>query len=334
MIRIGVRTHTGAEQRLALSEQLGADGGSIWASALSGYDERGYPDRDALDAMRERFQRHNLILTGIGLGGAALENQLRGLPGRDREIDAVSETIVRIGDAFRDLEIADRPVIIIDQRPTYWVKGGWTGSARIAGRGGVQFYDFDASQNGGHQDAPAGQVSADQVWERMAYLYERIVTVAEQAGIRLATHPDDPPLPRYRGAAQLLTGLAGFQRLFDAYPSPNNGMSLCLGCMQEAGEDAVEVIRAIGRQKRVFYVHFRNVRGTVPHYTEVFPNLGDMDMVAAIRALWEIDYDGFIVPDHQFGILDDDDWNTTSRAWQIGYVTALIQATNPGNPTG
>ena len=331
MIRIGVRTHTGAERRLVLSEQLGAQGGSIWAGALAGYEAHGVPDHDALLAMRERFERHHLVLTGIGLGGAALENQLRGLPGRDREVDAVCETIRRIGAVYADRTPAESPVIIIDQRPTYWVREGWTGAARVAGRGGVQFYDFDASRDADQQDKPGGDVSADEVWGRMVYLYERIVPVAEEAGIRLATHPDDPPLPRYRGAAQWLTGRAGFQRLFDAFPSPNNGMLLCLGCMQEAGEDVVEVIRAFGRQERVFYVHFRNVRGVVPHYTEVFPNLGDMDMVAALRALWEIDYQGFIVPDHQFGILDDDAWSTTSRAWQIGYVTALIQATQPSS---
>ena len=99
--------------------------------------------------------------------------------------------------------------------------------------------------------------------------------------------------------------------------------------MAEAGEDAVESIRQFGKDDRIFYVHFRNVTGTAPHYTEVFPNMGKIDMVAAIEALWDVNYDGFLVPDHQFGIAGDDDWGSVSRAWQVGYITALIQATKP-----
>ena len=328
-MKIGVRTHNGEERRLILAEQLGAQGGSIWAWALPGFRENCVPDLDGIYQMRERFEAHNLALTGIGLGADCLKNQLLGLPERDREIDNVCETIRRIGQVYKDKPAAESPVIILDQRVTYWAKGGWTGGARVPGRGGVLFYDFDASRDAHLQDAPAGHVSLEEVWERIAYLYERIVPVAEEADIRLATHPDDPPLPEYRGAAHALNSLAGFKKLFEMFPSPYNGMLLCLGCMQEAGEDPIQVIRYFGKQNRIFYVHFRNVKGRVPHYTEVFPNLGDLDMVQAIKAFWEVGYQGFLVPDHQFGILGDDDWNTISRAWQIGYITALIQATAP-----
>ena len=199
----------------------------------------------------------------------------------------------------------------------------------MPGRGGVLFHDFDASRDAHLEDAPAGEASLEEVWERMAYLYERIVPVAEEADVRLATHPDDPPLPVYRGAAQALSSFAGFKRLFETFPSAHNGMLLCLGCMQEAGEDPIEVIRYFGERRKIFYVHFRNVKGTVPHYTEVFPDMGDLDMVAALKALWEVGYDGFLVPDHQFGIEGDDDWASISRAWQVGYIAALIQATRP-----
>ena len=328
-MRIGVRTHDGAEDRLVVARQLGAHGGSIWAMTLPGYREEGVPTVDGLLAMRERFERHGLALTGIGLGTDHLKAQLLGLPERDREIDRVCETLRRVGQVYGDLGAAESPVIIIDQRITYWARDGWTGAGHVPGRGGVLLYSFDASRDAHLRDAPAGQVSAEEAWARIAYLYERIVPVAEEADVRLATHPDDPPLATYRGAANTFNGLSGFTRLFDAFPSPVNGMLLCLGCMQEAGEDVVGVIREIGRRKKIFYVHFRNVRGTVPNYTEVFPNEGDLDMVAAIRALRQVGYEGVLVPDHHFGIAGDDAWQTISRAWQIGYITALIQATEP-----
>lgn len=329
-MKIGVRTHNGEEKRLIQAQQMGAHGGSIWAAAaLPGFRENHVPTLDGLLRTRERFEAHDLMLTGIGLGAQCLKNQLLGLPERDHEIERVCETIRLIGETYQDTSAAESPVIILDQRVTSWARGGWTGGARVAGRGGVLLYDFDASRDAHLADAPAGQVSLEEVWERIAYFYERMVPVAEEADIRLATHPDDPPLPVYRGAHHALNSFAGFRRLFELFPSPHSGMLLCLGCMQEAGEDVVEVIRYFGEPGKVFYVHFRNVKGVVPHYTEVFPNEGDMDMVAAIRALWEVGYQGVLVPDHQFGILGDDDWGTVSRAWQVGYITALIQATSP-----
>jgi len=171
------------------------------------------------------------------------------------------------------------------------------------GRGGVYLTTFDAERiQGDLDDRPAGEVSAGEVWSRIAYFYEWIVPVAEQARVRLATHPDDPPMACYRGVRQALVGFEGLKRLVDLVPSPYNGLLLCLGCMQEAGEDVPAVIRYFGQWNKIFYVHFRNVTGAVPRYREVFPNEGDGDMVANLRALQEVGYQGYLVPDHNFGL--------------------------------
>ena len=327
-MRIGVRTHSAREDQLVRAAQIGAHGASLWVSAFEGFRDSFVPEIDELKAMRERYERHGLMWTGMGIVCEGfLKNQLLGLPERDREVDQFCEIIRRVGQVYSDRCAAETPVMIIDQRPTYWARGGWTGSARVPGRSGVLFYDFCHDRDAEKRDAPAGQVSLDQVWERMTYLYERIVPAAEEADVLLATHPDDPPLPVYRGAAQALNSIAGFQELFARFPSDHNGMLLCLGCIAEAGDDPVEAIRVFGEDARIFYVHFRNVKGTVPHYTEVFPDIGDTDMVAALEALWDVGYDRFLVPDHQFGIAGDDDWSSVSRAWQVGYISALMQAT-------
>ena len=283
-MKIGVRTHVGREDRLVRAEQIGADGASLWVSAFEGFHENYVPRMDELVAMRERFEAHHLMWTGMGIVCQGfLKNQLLGLPERDEEIEKFCEIIRRVGEVYKDRSAAETPVMIIDQRPTYWARGGWTGGARVSGRGGVLFYDFDNERSADQRDEPAGKVLLDEVWERIAYLYERIVPVAEEVDVRLATHPDDPPLPVYRGAAHALNSIAGFKRLFEMFPSTHNGMLLCLGCMAEAGEDAVESIRQFGKDDRIFYVHFRNVTGTVPHYTEVFPNMGKIDMVGALK---------------------------------------------------
>ena len=149
------------------------------------------------------------------------------------------------------------PVVIIDQRTTYWAPQGpfWhPGYERLpVGTAGRLLTTFDADRIQGElDDQPAGEVSHEEVWSRIAYLYERIVPVAEEARVRLATHPDDPPMAYYRGVHQALIGFEGLKRLVDLVPSPYNGLLLCLGCMQEAGEDVPEVIRYLGSGTRSF----------------------------------------------------------------------------------
>jgi mannonate dehydratase len=332
-MKIGLRSGNGAEDVLQFAQQIGAHGASIWAWACPGYRERCFLTVDNVLEMRERFDRYDLELTGIGLGADCIKNQLLGLPGRDREIANVCQTIRSMGEAYRDA--GSSPVLIIDQRTTYWAVGGaypkWNpGYARLPlGRGGAYLTDFDAGRD--EMDAPAGEVSSDEVWSRIAYFYERIVPVAEEARIRLATHPDDPPLVTYRGVHQVLNSFQGFQRFIELVPSPYNGLLLCLGCMQEAGEDVPEVIRSFGERKKIFYVHFRNVRGTVRKYTEVFPHEGEGDMVAAMKALKEVGYRGYVVPDHHIGLVGDTPWMHCSRAWHVGYLRGMMQALEIGS---
>jgi mannonate dehydratase len=328
-MKIGVRSNNGAEDRLQFAKQIGADGASIWASACPGYTERCYLTVDKVLEMRERFDRFELELTGIGLGGDCIKNQLLGLPRRDREIDNVCHTIRNIGAAYADG--TPSPVVIIDQRTTYWAPKGPTwhpGYEREpVGQGGAVLKTFDADRMVGElDDKPAGDVSQEEVWSRIAYFYERIVPVAEEARVRLATHPDDPPMAYYRGVHQALINREGLVRLVELVPSPYNGLLLCLGCMQEAGEDVPEVIRDLGQRGKIFYVHFRNVCGTVPSYTEVFPYQGDGDMVANLKALKEVGFEGYVVPDHHFGLVQDTEWMHCSRAWQVGYIRGLMQA--------
>src|SRR5690606_24359298 len=154
---------------------------SIWASACPGYTERCYLTVSNVLEMRERFAKYELELTGIGLGSDCIKYQLLGLPGRDRATENVNRTIRNIVEAYRDG--APAPVIIIDQRTTYWAPRGsfWhPGYERLPmGRGGVYLTTFDARCIKGElDDRPAGEVKREEVWSRIAYFYERIVPVA------------------------------------------------------------------------------------------------------------------------------------------------------------
>jgi mannonate dehydratase len=178
-------------------------------------------------------------------------------------------------------------------------------------------------------DAPSGHigtVTSDELWQRLEDFLTELVPVAEEAGVRLAAHPDDPPMPTIRGTARLVYQPQLYQRLLDLVPSPNNALEFCLGSLQEMSEgDVYESIEQYGRQNAIAYVHFRNVKGKVPRYHEVFVDEGDLDMFEALRTLQRVGYDGLLIPDHTPQMSCDAPWHA-GMAYALGYMKAALQA--------
>ena len=171
------------------------------------------------------------------------------------------------------------------------------------------------------------RVPETEVWRRMDGFMERVLPAAESAGVRLAFHPNDPPLPLYRGVEQPFIDPDGLGRLLDRYDSPNVGLLFCLGTMQETGKDMPAALRRFGERGKLFNIHFRNVRGIIPRFEEVFQDEGDYNAADQMRTLHEVGFDGFVMPDHYPGLLGDNEARERARAWCVGYLRALIQAT-------
>jgi mannonate dehydratase len=181
-------------------------------------------------------------------------------------------------------------------------------------------YDPDAPSG------PIGTVTSDELWQRLEDFLTELVPVAEEAGVRLAAHPDDPPMPTIRGTARLVYQPQLYQRLLDLVPSANNALEFCLGSLQEMSEgDVYESIEQYGRQNAIAYVHFRNVKGKVPRYHEVFVDEGDLDMFEALRTLQRVGYDGLLIPDHTPQMSCDAPWHA-GMAYALGYMKAALQA--------
>jgi mannonate dehydratase len=141
----------------------------------------------------------------------------------------------------------------------------------------------------------------------------------------MALHPDDPPTDSLRGGARLVNQPHKYQRVIDLAPSPSNALEFCLGSLQEMSEgDVYEAIEQYGRQDRIAYVHFRNVRGKVPLYQEVFVDEGDLDMIRALQALARVGYDGVIIPDHTPEMSCAAPWHA-GMAYALGYIRAAMQ---------
>ena len=195
------------------------------------------------------------------------------------------------------------------------------------GRGGAIYSSFDRDEfTRNPQDHPDLKISEERLRENLQTFLERIVPVAEESGVLLTIHPDDPPIPEpLGGAARVLSTLDDFERGFELVPSEANAMLFCQGCVAEMGEEIPAAIRRIGGQGKIGTVHFRNIRGGFKSFQEVFVDEGDMDMYLAMQTYREIGFDGPFMLDHTPGFpYKGAQWVGT--AYAIGYIRAMTQA--------
>ncbi|MCX6045036.1 MAG: mannonate dehydratase [Chloroflexi bacterium] len=169
-----------------------------------------------------------------------------------------------------------------------------------------------------------GVVTAEQIWQRYAAFLDEMVPVAEEAGVKLALHPDDPPLPTLRDTARLVYHPDHFQRVIDLNPSPSNTLEFCIGTISEMpGGDVYAAIDRYSQAERLAYVHLRNVQGKAPNYHEMFVDDGDTDMLRALRILHKNGFDGVIIPDHTPLLECAAPWHA-GMAYALGWMKAAL----------
>jgi mannonate dehydratase len=177
------------------------------------------------------------------------------------------------------------------------------------------------------KDGP--RITEEQMWDNYRYFIDAALPAAEEAGVKLALHPDDPPVPTLGGVARLFYHPAGFRRAWElSNGSPAWGLDLCLGCCSEmpGGKANVqEMIEFFGPIGRIFYVHFRDVQGTVPSFQECFIGEGNFDPAEVMLMLHKNGFDGFILDDHVPRMEGDSDWNHRGRAHAVGYMQGLLR---------
>jgi len=178
-------------------------------------------------------------------------------------------------------------------------------------------------------DAPQGTVgnfSHDELWRRLENFLQEVLPVAEEAGVQLAAHPDDPPMPTIRQTPRLVYQPDMYQKLIDLVPSSSNMLEFCLGSIAEMTEGNVyAATEQYAKQRKLAYIHFRNVRGKVPHYKETFVDDGDIDMLRVLHILAEQDYEGVIIPDHTPQMSCAAPWHA-GMAYAMGFMKAAIRA--------
>lgn len=241
-----------------------------------------------------------------------------GLPGRDEEIDAVCELI----DGMGRLGI---PVWCYEWMPVMnWLRTSTT----IRSRGGALVSGYDHSQMLNAPLTEYGEVSETQLWESLHYFLERVLPVAEAAKVKLAMHPDDPPLSPVRGLGRIMRSVENFQRLLDLAPSPMNGIALCQGNFALMTDDLPAAIRHFC--DKIFFVHMRDVAGTAERFEETFHDAGQTDMIACMRAYRDIGFGGVLRPDHVPTMAGDSNsqagYSAIGRLFALGYIKGIREA--------
>jgi mannonate dehydratase len=250
-------------------------------------------------------------------------------PQRDRDIEEYCKVIEAVGQA--GLRGINYNFCVLSHQRT----------PSTPGRGGSSYSTFDMAEYDNETLSEAGVVSRDESFDRAGYFLERVIPVAEANNVQLASHLDDPPAPVLRGVERwnwpVFDGLKRFSELVD---SPNHGFNFCCGVasegLEDPGKELYEIIRYFGERKKIFNIHYRNIRGGLHKFQEVWPDEGDLDMYEIARVLRDVEYPYMLMPDHAPGHPDDQAPEGVSgrvrQAWafQFGYIIAMIEAVKKG----
>ncbi|HXS93120.1 MAG TPA: mannonate dehydratase [Candidatus Limnocylindrales bacterium] len=300
---------------------------------ITGYpavaDGRLYATREELKAMLGMAERHKIKIEGIALPfltSSHIDKEKHGAivlgesPERDRDIDAV-QTMIR--------NCADVGIPSIKYNMSIL---GVLRTGRVPGRGDATYSQWSLAK--AHPATPltrAGRVTADRFWERITYFLDRVIPVANENKIRMACHPHDPGVPPegYQGVDRVLGTVEGLKRFIAIRESPYHGLNFCQGTVSEMladpGKEIFDVIRYFGTRKKIFNVHFRNIRGHRNEFLEVYPDEGDIDFVKAARVYQEVGYPYLLMPDH-VPQAPNDPAGLQSFAFCYGYIRAILQS--------
>jgi mannonate dehydratase len=284
-------------------------------------------EESQIRSIMDTLKSGGLTLGNMMIGG--FPSAIYGRPGRDEEIEKVRQSIRAAGRA-------GLPVVEYNFYAHRIVEGYY----EETGRAGVGLTAFDYGRVKDLPPLPAeGMHSIEEMWTNVTYFLKAVVPVAEESGVRLALHPNDPPSPLSRGSGQIMGTVDGWKRLIDIVPSTSNGITFDCGVTWEMGQDPVEVCRYFGARDRINHVHFRNVRVRVPYekYTEVFIDEGEVNMFAVMKELVRQKYPRLIYPEHPRALDYDREHpgfksyypgggGYAGFAYNVGFARAMLQA--------
>lgn len=288
---------------------------------------------EELKALRMKIESHGLTLEAIeNFDPSHWYDILLDGPEKKKQIEDIKTIIRNVGKA-------GIPIMGY----YFSIAGVWGWSNGPYGRGDANSVVFDKSKIEVDLPIPNGMVwnmkydlhprpgtinviDRKEMWVRLKYFLDNILPVAEEAGVRLVAHPDDPPLPSLRGTARLFYNTEEYEQLLAIHSSHANGLEFCMGTIQEMqNSDVYDMLDKYSRNGKIGYIHFRNVVGKVPYYREAFVDEGDINMVRALKILKRNGYTGVLIPDHTPEMSCSGSWHA-GMAYALGYMKGVMQS--------
>ncbi len=321
------------DEDLAFARQLGVCGIGLnkpnldspaWTAVLG----RQFPANAAPRGPMQRWEAADLVTIRSYVEDAGLtleciegvpinffDKAILGLPGRDEQIENYRHTIRSVGQAG------------IKVLGYNWIPDGvWRTTRSGPARGGAKVTGYDHARAAAIASGRLPQRTDEEMWANYAYFIRAVLPVAEQEGVVLALHPDDPPMPVLDGVARVMRSPQAFDRALAIGNSANHQLTFCMGCFAEMGlEQLYEGLRRFGAAGKIAYMHFRNVQGCQPNFSECFIDDGAIDVARALVILRDVGFDGFIMDDHVPRMVDDTVWGHRGRAYATGYIKGLCR---------
>lgn len=320
-----------------LVDYVKGDSPSLTKSYLDGWgvtrNEEKLWTYEELKALSTKVASHGLKLEAIeNFDPSHWYDILLNGPKREQQIENLKRTLQNLGKAG---------IPIMGYYFSLAGVWGWTSGA--IGRGEAQSVAFEQSEinidtpipngmvwnmtyNTNAGSEVVGEVSREEMWGRLKYFLNELLPVAEENGVKLVAHPDDPPVPNLRKTARLFYNPEEYEKLLKVHESKSNGFEFCMGTIQEMkGSDVYSLLDKYSGLDKIGYIHFRNVIGKVPRYREAFVDEGDIDMIRALRILKKNGYEGVLIPDHTPEMTCKAPWHA-GMAFALGYMRGAMQA--------
>ena len=307
------------EEDIRFVQQMGVEYAVLWTNGKASYDY--------FMTRREIFENAGIKI--YGFGNSRVHNQdaiVLNLPQRDEKIEEYKNYIRDLGKAGIPYTTYAHMASSVWSTPHEQTRGGAKARAFNHAR-------IDEGFNYGGFNMPLShdrEYSEEEIWDNFTYFINEVSPVAEEAGVMVGIHPDDPPGLNLAGVPRpIFSNFEGYKRALDIADSPNVGMCFCVGCWLEGGEmmgtDVLQSIRYYGERDKIFKVHFRTVDKPLPHFIETFVDDGYMDMYQVMKVLREVNFKGVLIPDHIPLMADD---HRVGTAFTIAYMKALAQRAN------
>jgi len=302
-------------------KQLGVD------HVLTGGPQIPWTEKSLLESMNQ-YKEEGLTVINMMIGG--FDNTIYGREGRDEELRKIQDSLKAAGEV-------GLPIVEYNFYAHRFVDGYYDTAAR--GGSGTLSMDYERAKNLPPAPGEGKGQTTEMMWDNLTYFLKAVIPAAEKAGVRMALHPNDPPVPVSHGHSQIVATFNDWKRLIAIVDSPSNGMTYDCGVSREIGEDPLEVLRYLGSRDRINHIHYRNVIVEKPSvkYEEVFFDEGQVNMFAVMQEIFRLGYKYGLYPEHPRA-LDYDrehpggigknpgDAGYTGWTYNVAYAKAMMQA--------